>query len=191
MSRYSNRQNDISFEIIKHLGVIDKSETGWSKEVNLVEWNGNPAKIDIREWDPRHEHMSRGITLHKNEMLELLRILIRWYGVELGAKGIGGCDVPRSWADRQDDATFSDAGGSEKNESLGQSEVNSDYEFSKSMGTHEIQGTHEIHETQGTQETTRNTAKKAQETAKKTAKKAQGAKETVNAASAEDSEVPF
>ena len=108
MTRYSNRQNEISYEIIKHLGVIDKSETGWSKEVNLVEWNGKPAKIDIREWDPRHEHMSRGITLHKKEMLELLRILIRWYGRELGEKGFEKHASAKNTEEKKDKSFFVD-----------------------------------------------------------------------------------
>ena len=46
-------------------------------------WNGKPAKVDIREWDPEHEHMSRGITLRKSEALKLLDILLRNFGREL------------------------------------------------------------------------------------------------------------
>ncbi|MEI3503270.1 MAG: PC4/YdbC family ssDNA-binding protein [Anaerovoracaceae bacterium] len=42
--------------------------TGWRKELNLVSWNGGAPKYDIRDWDPDHERMSRGITLHEKEM---------------------------------------------------------------------------------------------------------------------------
>ena len=83
MPRQINRAQDITFDIVQHYGVLDKSQSGWTKEVNLVEWNGKPAKVDIREWDPEHEHMSRGITLRKSEALKLLDILLRNFGREL------------------------------------------------------------------------------------------------------------
>ena len=83
MPRQMNRSQEITFNIKQHLGVLETSQTGWTKEVNLVEWNGKPAKLDIREWDPNHEHMSRGVTLRRNETLTLLEILIRSFGKEL------------------------------------------------------------------------------------------------------------
>lgn len=58
---------EITFEIVEHIGVLEAHSTGWNKEVNLVSWNGNPAKVDIRDWDPSHERMSRGITLSFEE----------------------------------------------------------------------------------------------------------------------------
>ena len=61
-------EREISFEIKEKIGVITSYPTGWAKELNLVAWNGNPAKFDIRDWDPEHEHMSRGITLHPDEL---------------------------------------------------------------------------------------------------------------------------
>ena len=83
MPRQINRTQDITFNITRHFGVLDTSQSGWTKEVNLVEWNGTPEKLDIREWDPEHEHMSRGVTLRKNETLTLLDILYRNFGEEL------------------------------------------------------------------------------------------------------------
>ncbi|MCI8608264.1 MAG: hypothetical protein HFE73_01310 [Firmicutes bacterium] len=74
--------NDVSYVIEKHLGMINKYASGWVKEVNLVSWNGKPAKIDIREWDASHTHMSRGITLHRNEIEGLVRILWGYLGEE-------------------------------------------------------------------------------------------------------------
>ncbi len=72
------RGDDFSFEITKHIGVISTYSTGWKKEINLVEWNGNPAKLDIRDWDPKHEHMSRGITLRREEAVSLADILNKY-----------------------------------------------------------------------------------------------------------------
>lgn len=65
----------VTFEIKARLGVIQEYPTGWKKEMNMVSWNGNPAKVDIRDWDPDHEHMSRGITLNEKEVASLLDIV--------------------------------------------------------------------------------------------------------------------
>ena len=64
----STPEKNITYEIKAHLGVIKKHDTGWNRELNLVSWNGSPEKYDIRDWDSRHERMSRGITLHEDEM---------------------------------------------------------------------------------------------------------------------------
>lgn len=78
-----DRDGEFSFKVVHHLGVYGRSAKGWTKEVNVIEWNGNRAKLDLREWDPEHARMSRGITLHKQEMLYLLQILLKNYGKEL------------------------------------------------------------------------------------------------------------
>lgn len=66
---------EITFEIVEQLGVLQEYPTGWSKEVNLVSWNGNPAKVDIRDWDQAHERMSKGITLSLDEAHRLRSFL--------------------------------------------------------------------------------------------------------------------
>ena len=72
----SERERDsISYEITEHVGVISAYPTGWTKELNLVCWNGGSEKYDLRDWDPEHEHMSRGVTLHKDEAKKLLELL--------------------------------------------------------------------------------------------------------------------
>ncbi len=68
-----NGNDEFSFEILEHLGVLS-AKNGWQKELNIVAWNGKPGKFDVRDWDQAHEHMSRGITLHKDEMRELARL---------------------------------------------------------------------------------------------------------------------
>lgn len=66
---------DITFEIEKKLGVLSSNEKGWSKELNLVSWNGKPAKYDLRDWNEDHDRMGKGITLNKDEVLKLKEIL--------------------------------------------------------------------------------------------------------------------
>lgn len=41
----------------------------------LISWNGGASKYDIRDWAPQHEKMGKGITLSKDEIKELYKIL--------------------------------------------------------------------------------------------------------------------
>lgn len=66
---------EIKFEIKENLGVLSESTKGWSKEVNLVSWNDKEPKYDIREWDPDHEKMGKGVTLSVEELKKLKDIL--------------------------------------------------------------------------------------------------------------------
>lgn len=66
---------EFKFEIVEKIGVLGEKENGWTKELNLVSYNGFPAKYDIRDWDPDHEKMSKGITLTKEELLKLKELL--------------------------------------------------------------------------------------------------------------------
>lgn len=60
--------SEFKFEIIQNFGVISTSSRGWAKELNLVSWNGRPPKYDIREWDPDHEKMGKGLTFSEDEI---------------------------------------------------------------------------------------------------------------------------
>lgn len=62
----------ISYRIIANVGILAKRPNYWSKEVNVVSWNEGPAKLDIREWSPDHDKMSKGITLTVEETQRLL-----------------------------------------------------------------------------------------------------------------------
>lgn len=66
---------EIKFEIIRELGIIGYGTKGWAKEVNVVSWNERKPKIDIRDWDELHEKMGKGITLTKEETIQLKNIL--------------------------------------------------------------------------------------------------------------------
>ncbi len=73
----SNRAFDreVTFDIVEEIGVIATHSTGWKKELNMVSWNGGPAKYDIRDWDPDHGRMSRGVTLKEQEMRQMVDLL--------------------------------------------------------------------------------------------------------------------
>lgn len=70
-----NERTEIIFEIAEQIGVIKPYPTGWNKELNLVSWNNSPPKYDIRDWDPDHEHMSRGMTFFPDEMRKIMELL--------------------------------------------------------------------------------------------------------------------
>lgn len=66
---------DIKFEIKEELGVLSESAKGWTKELNLISWNGAEAKYDLRDWSPNHEKMGKGITLTADKVQELYKLL--------------------------------------------------------------------------------------------------------------------
>lgn len=69
--------NEIKYEIIEQLGVLSESEKGWKKELNLVSWSDSEPRYDIRAWNPEHEKLGKGITLSKEEIIQLKNILNR------------------------------------------------------------------------------------------------------------------
>ncbi len=66
---------EIKFEIVKNLGILSESAKGWTKELNLVSWNGREPKYDIRDWDPEHQKMGKGVTLTDEELNQLKELL--------------------------------------------------------------------------------------------------------------------
>ncbi len=73
-----NNQNgsaELSYEVDEHIGVMSTSSNGWTKELNLIAWNGRSKKYDIRDWAPDHKKMSRGITLSEYEAKSLYDLL--------------------------------------------------------------------------------------------------------------------
>ncbi|OPX43220.1 hypothetical protein CLHUN_29700 [Ruminiclostridium hungatei] len=66
---------EIKYEITESLGALSESGKGWFKELNLVSWNDREPKYDIRDWSPEHEKMGKGVTLSKDELRELKKLL--------------------------------------------------------------------------------------------------------------------
>jgi len=65
---------EFKFEIVKELGVISENAKGWTTELNLLSWNDNPPKYDIRPWSPNHERMGKGISLSEEELESLVKL---------------------------------------------------------------------------------------------------------------------
>ena len=51
------------YKIDRHYGILSTSPKGWTKELNLISWNGNPPK------------MAKGVTLTRGEAERLERML--------------------------------------------------------------------------------------------------------------------
>jgi len=101
----NNENREVTFKIVENVGVMATYENAWSKEVNIVEWNGGNAKFDIRDWDPTHERMRKGITLRRDEALELAKILSKYF--ELDAAGTSDSDellTPKETSKKSDAA---------------------------------------------------------------------------------------
>ena len=69
--------SEVKFEIQEELGTLSESAKGWTKEVNLISWNGAAPKYDIRDWAPNHEKMGKGITLTAEEAEALYKNLAK------------------------------------------------------------------------------------------------------------------
>jgi hypothetical protein len=70
---------EIKYEIVKKVGVISETKSGWRKEVNIIKWTGNnkenSPKFDIRDWSPDGKKMGKGITLDNEEAKKLVELL--------------------------------------------------------------------------------------------------------------------
>lgn len=66
---------DVDYEIKETVGTLSESSKGWSKELNLISWNGREPKYDLRDWAPDHTKMGKGVTLSVEELKKLRDLL--------------------------------------------------------------------------------------------------------------------
>ena len=66
---------EIQYEIVKEIAVLSASNRGYTKEINLISWNGKEPKYDIRSFSPNREKCGKGITLTADEAAALLKAL--------------------------------------------------------------------------------------------------------------------
>ena len=69
---------EVKFEIIETFGTLSTTPSGWTKELNLISWNGGEPKYDIRQWAPDHARMGKGVSLSREEAEELKNLLTKW-----------------------------------------------------------------------------------------------------------------
>lgn len=66
---------EIQHKIVQEIAVLSETDSGYTKELNLISWNGAAPKYDIRNWSPGREKCGKGITLTKKEAEALLLAL--------------------------------------------------------------------------------------------------------------------
>ena len=70
-----NNRDEVTYEIREHIAVLNTSNNGWNREVNMVSWNGGAPKVDVRDWSPEHDRMTKGITLTEPEAEKFARAI--------------------------------------------------------------------------------------------------------------------
>ena len=66
--------NEINYTIEEEIAILS-NRGSWNLELNLISWNGAPAKYDIRTWNDTHTRMGKGVTLTEAELSNLLDAL--------------------------------------------------------------------------------------------------------------------
>ena len=66
---------EIQYEIVKEIAVLSTGDSGYTKDINLISWNGKEPKYDIRSFSPNREKCGKGITLNADEAAALLKAL--------------------------------------------------------------------------------------------------------------------
>ena len=74
---------DFNYEILEHIGIIDTSIGGWTKELNIVRFNkpdGSPGRAlyDIRAYSPDKSRMTKGLRFREDEIKALAQLLRDW-----------------------------------------------------------------------------------------------------------------
>ena len=73
---------EFTYEIVESVAVLSENPKGWTKELNLISWNGRDPKYDIREWAPDHSRMGKGVTLTADDLAALKDLLA---GIDLNS----------------------------------------------------------------------------------------------------------
>lgn len=87
----NSEKRTVTFEIRQHIGVLNRRSSGWTREFNLVCWNGKePPKYDVRDWNEDHTRMSKGLTLFADEMEKLCGLYNACQTNGIAAEDLGG-----------------------------------------------------------------------------------------------------
>ena len=60
---------EFTYEVTERIAVLSTNARGWERQLNMVSWNGNPPKYDLRDRSPK------GISLPEEELKTLKGIL--------------------------------------------------------------------------------------------------------------------
>lgn len=66
---------EFTYEITERIAVLSTNARGRERQLNMISWNGNAPKYDIRDWSPDGTRMAKGISLTAEELKTLKDIL--------------------------------------------------------------------------------------------------------------------
>ncbi|WP_174615267.1 YdbC family protein [Virgibacillus ihumii] len=71
------KHNDyrVKWDVIEEIAVIYVSQSGWTKELNRISWNGGEPKYDVRWWNPTKTIIGKGFTFTPEELEKLKEII--------------------------------------------------------------------------------------------------------------------
>lgn len=58
----------VTWKVIEEIAVLYVSQSGWAKELNMVSWNGDEPKYDVRWWNPTKTRIGKGFTFTPEEL---------------------------------------------------------------------------------------------------------------------------
>jgi len=65
----------VDWDVIKEIAVLHESQAGWTKELNIISWNGDEPKYDVRWWNPDKTRLGKGFTFTAEELSKLKEIM--------------------------------------------------------------------------------------------------------------------
>jgi len=66
--------SEIKYEIVERIAILS-AKGNWTRELNMVSWNGRQAKFDLRDWNHSDGKIGKGITLTEEELRNLKVVL--------------------------------------------------------------------------------------------------------------------
>lgn len=56
---------DLENKIVREIGILSTSSSGWDKVLTLNSWNGAELKYDLRAWNIDRDRCGKGVTNYK------------------------------------------------------------------------------------------------------------------------------
>ena len=67
----------MDYKIIETLGIISTNKYGWSRELNVIQFDGDDVPMyEIREWSPEHKMSGEGIILSQQEAEAIASLIV-------------------------------------------------------------------------------------------------------------------
>ena len=65
----------VDWRVIEEIAILHESQAGWTKELNIISWNGDEPKYDVRWWNSDKTRLGKGFTFTAEELSKLKTII--------------------------------------------------------------------------------------------------------------------